>query len=65
MQTKDVSFAIHAPSGKTLAAGSTHAEGISGATGWHTLHVDAAANAKGSASYALTVEYAGTPEGIG
>jgi hypothetical protein len=65
MQTRDVSFAIHSPSGATLAASSTHAEEVSGATGWHTLWVDAAANARGSASYELTVEYAGTPEGIG
>jgi hypothetical protein len=38
---------------------------VSGATGWYTVRVDAAASAKGSASYELTVEYAGTPEGIG
>jgi len=64
MQTRDVSFAIQSPSGETLAAGSTHAQGVSGATGWHTVRVDAAASAKGSASYELTVEYGGTPEGI-
>ena len=65
MHTRDVSFAIRSPSGATVAAGSTQAEGVSGATGWHTLSVNAAANSKGSASYELTVEYTGTPEGVG
>jgi alpha-amylase len=65
MQTQDVSFAIHSPSGATRAAGSAHAEGVAGTTGWHKLSVEAATSAMGSASYELTVEYAGTPDGIG
>lgn len=63
LRTEDVTFAVIDPSGRKLFAGGASAQGAAAGDGWHALRVDANANARGSGSYELTVEYSGTPKG--
>lgn len=60
MTAANVRFAVVAPSGHTLIAGTGTAHGTVAETGWHTLRVAADATAAGSAAYELTVTYFGT-----
>lgn len=64
MRASDVTCGAMTPSGREALAGSTSAQGIAADTGWHALRVNAKASAKGRASFELTVQYSGTPEGV-
>lgn len=56
----DVRFAITAPSGRTLIAGTGEARGTVAESGWHALSIEADARAAGSAAFELSVTYFGT-----